>query len=323
MRLKCIDLDCDAPKAFCKKLLSPNYQECDSWRKLSDIQTSSKKTSTEGTAIPWSGMELTPDTINILSHRSVPLIIGLIGAANAGKTSYLGILYTLLFNGRQFNHWRFAGSYTLIAWESQAKGLKIQSNGKVSFPHSTPAQPDYYSLYHLALKKESKLYDILFADSSGEVFTKWAAETDNSEAENAKWIYENSHTFIFFVDCEALINGRGRARNNLLQLAGQVSANLNKRKVIVVWSKADRITEVPPTIKLAVDNLLKDNFPDAPTFLISNFSKSADDDLCYVNNLAASETAFDSMILIEKLELYPRLPQSSDFFFNYHGSKRK
>lgn len=323
MRHKCLESDCDAPKSLCKILLSSDYQDCDHWRKASDQIPATKKAVSTGTEIPWSGMALTPETINVLSHRSTPLIIGLVGAANAGKTSYLGILYTLLFNGRKFNNWKFAGSYTLIAWEAQAKGLKIGSNGKVSFSESTPAHPDYYSLYHLALKKDKYLYDILFADSSGEVFTKWASEIDSTEAENAKWIYGNSNAFIFFVDCEALINGRGRARNSLSQLAGQISANLGERPVIIVWSKADRIAEVPPTIKNAVEALLRDNFPDALEFMISNFSKSPSDELCYINNIAVSETILDKITQAKKLSIHPHLPYSPDFFFNYHGSKSK
>ena len=283
--------------------------------------TSTKKD--EGTVIPWNGTELVPEKIELLAHRSSPLIIGLVGAAGAGKTSYLGILYTLLFNGRRFKDWNFAGSYTLIAWEAQAKGLKIGTNGKVSFPKTTPAQPDYYSLYHLALKKDRQLHDVLFADSSGEVFTKWASDIDSSEAENAKWIYKNSNGFIFFVDCDALITERGRARNRASQLAAQISANLQNRPVIIVWSKADKMQEIPPVIKESVDILLQHNFPASSQFVISNFSSSAEDELCYVNNIAATETLLNSLNVTEKFKILPVLPFSNDFFFNYHGSRSK
>lgn len=323
MRQKCLESECDAPKSLCRLHLSPNYQDCEHWRKMSTEQTVSSTGVSEGTDIPWSGMELTPQNIDVLSHRSTPLIIGLVGAANAGKTSYLGMLYTLLFNGRKFDSWKFAGSYTLIAWEAQAKGLKIESNGKVTFPKTTPAQPDYYSLYHLALKKDKQLYDVLFADSSGEVFTKWAADTDSDEAENAKWIYENSNAFIFFVDCEALINERGRARNRISQLTAQISANLNSRPIVIVWSKADRIHEIPSNIKVSVESLLQDNFPEEPQFMISNFSESEEDELCYVNNIGTCEAILNKITEVKKINIYPCLPNSIDFFFNYHGSRSK
>lgn len=321
MRKTCSEEGCDAPKSLCKQSLSADYQDCPHWTNTSvDAIGVGKKDSSSNTAIPWSGMELTPDKIDILSHRSTPLIIGIIGAANAGKTSYLGMLYTLLFNGRKFAKWNFAGSYTLVAWEAQAKGLKIGSNGKVPFPKSTPSTPDYYSLYHFALKNDNRLYDVLFADSSGEVFTKWAANTDDPEAENAKWIYHNSDAFIFFVDCEALITGRGRARMAVSQLAGQVAAGLKNKPVILVWSKADKIDDIPTTIREAVEQTLKDSFPGSLSFLISNFSKVADDKLCHVNNLAATESTLDLLIEPKSLNLIPGVPLSNDFFINYHGS---
>ncbi|WP_333889173.1 TRAFAC clade GTPase domain-containing protein [Sphingobacterium siyangense] len=323
MRQRCSEGGCDAPKSLCKVHLSPDYQGCEFWRNSVVEQSSTGNRKDEANVIPWSGTELIPSNIELIAHRSSPVIIGLVGAANAGKTSYLGILYTLMFNGSKFKQWNFAGSFTLIAWEAQAKGLKIGTNGKVAFPEATPAQPDYYSLYHLALKKDKQLYDILFADSSGEVFTKWASDTDSSEAENAKWIYENSNGFIFFVDCEALILERGRARNRISQLASQISANLGDRSVIIVWSKADRINEIPSIIKDSVDSLLQQNFADSMQFMISNFSSSSEDQLCYVNNIAACEALLDKLTMVQKLKVRPVLPKSNDFFFNYYGSGSK
>jgi hypothetical protein len=324
MRQKCDYEECDAPKALCKVSFSADYQDCPNFNKsLLELPQNTSLKGASGTIIPWSGVALTPDNIDMLSHRSSPLIIGLIGAANAGKTSYLGMIYTLFFNGRKFNEWDFAGSYTLIAWEAQAKGLKIGTNGKVEFPEPTPSNPDYYSLYHLALKKDKQLFDVLFADSSGEVFTKWAAETDNSEAENAKWIYQNSDGFIFFVDCEALIKERGRAKNGISQMAGQVSSALNNRPTAIVWSKADKINDIPVRIKEAVEELLNDNFPNAPVFYISNFSKSANDEMCYVNNLAATESILNELTKATKLDISPELPISNDFFLDYHGKHIK
>ncbi len=317
MRKKCSIEGCDAPKGLCKNFMSSDYQECDEWRSIDEDIAHKGKSSSIETNIPWTGMELTPEDIGLLSHRSSPIIIGLIGSANAGKTSYIGMLYTLLFNGRKFNNWSFAGSYTLNAWEAQAKSLKINSKGKVPFPKSTPSHPDYYSLYHLALKKDKRLYDILFADSSGEVFTKWATDTENSEAENAKWIYQNSDGFIFFVDCEALIIGRGGARRPILQLAGQISSNLGTRKVVVVWSKAEKIHEISATLKKSLEEGLQRYFPDALHFYISNFSASPDDEYCYINNLATSETILDKITQSQKLRLSPITSNSSDFFFSY------
>lgn len=319
MRKKCEYEGCDAPKALCSISFSSEYQDCPHFNKEGNETSNPQSKESTGSAIPWSGIAFTPSNIDILSHRSSPIMIGLVGAANAGKTSYLGMLYTLFFNGRKFNNWNFAGSYTLIAWEAQAKGLKIRSNGKVSFPNPTPSAPDYYSLYHLALKKDKQLFDILLADSSGEVFTKWAANIDDTEAENAKWIYGNSDAFVFFVDCEALIEGRGRTKNSLSQMAAQVASALENRPVTIVWSKADKIGDIPHKIREAVEELLKDSFPDSPVFRISNFSKSTDDKMCYVNNLTATEVLLNKLTTGSKIDVSPRVPIANDFFLDYHG----
>ncbi|OXA79058.1 hypothetical protein SAMN05444397_102294 [Flavobacterium aquidurense] len=322
MRQKCDSEGCNAPKSLCKILLSPNYQECQNWidsNKELASSGSAKISADQNTVIPWSGMELTPDKLDLISHRSTPLIIGIIGAANAGKTSYLGMLYTLLFNGHKFTKWNFAGSYTLIAWEAQAKGLKIGSNGKVSFPAATPSTPDYYSLYHMALKADESLHDIVFADSSGEVFTKWADDTEDIESDNAKWIYENSDGFIFFVDCEAIIKERGRAKRKITQLAGQIASNLGNRYVAIAWSKSDKIDDIPPTIKEAIEQSLAESFPLAKTFYISNFSVDSKDERCFVNNLALAQDVLEAMTKTKQIYLIPTLPMSNDFFINYHG----
>ena len=118
--------------------------------------------------------------------------ITLLAMSGAGKTTYLAMLYSLLFNGKRIENWDFAGSYTLNGWELQAKTLQVQEDGTVRNPDATPSDKDFYSLYHLALRHDGFLHDILFADSSGEVFSKWADNVNDPAAENARWIYENA-----------------------------------------------------------------------------------------------------------------------------------
>ncbi len=321
MQKKCSNPKCTAPKGLCDELLSQEYQQCPHMNRGSGKGSATKdKNSSKIKTIPWSGLALQPSEIELLSHRSSPIIIGTIGAANAGKTSYLGMLYTLLFNGKKFKQWDFVGSYSLIAWETLAKYLKIKPNGKVDFPEPTPSNPDYYSLYHLALRNEEHLHDILFADSSGEVFTQWASNINDPNAENARWIYENASAFILFIDCEAVITGRGRTKQKIVQLAGQLAANLGERPVIIVWSKSDKITEVRPNIKEAIEEALDQYFPNSKSIQISNFSKQDPDKLCHENNLAVTEYLLEELSKPKTLKLIPEVGDTSDFFFLYQGS---
>jgi hypothetical protein len=234
----------------------------------------------------WSGEFFNPSDILQVSQRSTPYIIGVVGAAKAGKTSYLGMLYTLMLNGRFLADFSFAGSYTLTAWERIAYALKFH-NGHVTFPEATPANPDFYSIYHFSLKDgASSLKDVLIADASGEVFSDWAINRNNENTATARWINDNSDAFIFFIDCEALIEKRAEAKESILDIAQQLKQDLGDRPVALVWSKADRIAEVRENLKQSLEEELTQIFPlNSKKFEISNFSLTDPDAKCHENNL--------------------------------------
>ncbi len=322
MRKKCTKNNCPAPKGMCIEQASMDHPKCKHWLGVKIEQTAGKqkKANRDAHLLPWTGEPFQPIDIEIVSQRSTPLIIGMVGSADAGKTSYLGMIYTLLFNGIKFNHWSFAGSYTLAAWETLAQYLKIKSNGKIEFAPPTPSNPDYYSLYHLALKKDEMFRDVLFADSSGEVFNIWSEDTQDQNAENARWIYEKSSAFIFMVDFVALIKRRGAAKSEIVQMAEQLAANLKGRPVAVVWSKADEIGNIRENIKNALSDDLSQILGDARVFEVSNFSKSDPDILCHKNNIAVTEYLLDKLNETKKINLAPQVGTSDDIFLNYRGA---
>lgn len=322
MRNKCSKPDCPAPKGLCLEHASPDYQKCDNWlgNKTNQPIEKHEAVTKKGQPLPWTGEPLEPTDIGIVSQRSAPLIVGMIGGADAGKTSYLGMLYTLLFNGNFFAYWSFAGSYTLAAWETLAQYLKIKPNGKVEFPPPTPSNPDFYSLYHLVLKRRELFRDVLFADSSGEVFKLWSEDVQDPNAGNARWIYEKSNAFIFMVDSVALRERRGAAKTEIIQMAEQLAANLGGRPVAVVWTKADEIDNVRANIKSALEEDLCQAFGDSQVFKVSNFPKSDPDTLCHKNNLAVIEYLLQELNKPKIIELIPEVGASPDKFFNYRGT---
>lgn len=322
MRNKCNKPDCPAPKGLCLEHVSPDYQKCEHWLGGKTEQTfeNQKKRHKTAQSLPWTGEPFQPTDIEIVSQRSAPLIIGMVGSADAGKTSYLGMLYTLLFNGKKFELWSFAGSYTLAAWEMLAQYLKIQPDGNVEFAPPTPSNPDFYSLYHLAMKRGELFRDVLFADSSGEVFNLWAEDVHDPNAENARWVYEKSNAFIFMVDSVSLINRRGAAKTEIVQMAEQVAANLKGRPVAVVWSKADEIDKVRGTIKSALEEDIAHIFRDSQVFEVSNFSKSDPDTLCHKNNIGVTEYLLEKLNEPKIIKLIPQVSVSDDMFLNYGGT---
>jgi hypothetical protein len=319
---RCSKKGCHAPDHFCLELAGPLHEQCQYFEKAGDLEAPAKtaKKSAVATSIPWTGEWLRPEQLDLLTHRGTPRIIGLVGSSGAGKTTYLAMLYSLLFNGKCIENWDFAGSYTLNGWELQAKTLQVQEDGTVRNPDATPSDKDFYSLYHLALRYDGFLHDILFADSSGEVFSKWADNVNDPSSENARWIYDNAHAFLFFVDCGAIIEQRGRARRDIVQLAEQVKRELRGRPVVIVWSKADLADQMRENIVKTIKRSLSETFPGAVSLEISNYSKSDSDQLCHINNIGVAKTVLNQLVNPQPLQIAPAFIQTGDFFFLFRGS---
>lgn len=319
---KCAKEGCYAPDDFCLELAGPLHEQCQFFIKAEAIEAPANVSRKLAAAksIPWTGEWLQPEQLELLTHRGTPKIIGLIGSSGAGKTSYLAMLYSLLFNGQRIENWDFAGSYTLNGWELQARTLQVQEDGTVRNPDATPSDKDFYSLYHLALRHDGFLHDILFADSSGEVFSKWADNINDPAAENARWIYGNAHAFLFFVDCEAIIEQRGRARRDIVQVAEQVKSRLRGRPVVIVWSKADLAENMRENIVEVIKRSLSEIFPGAISLEISNYSKSDSDQLCHINNIGVAKTVLNLLANRQPLRIIPTSIHADDYFLLYRGS---
>lgn len=319
MRKKCSNPNCSAPKGICLESMTPEHLKCNNWMvTTSSTQKAEEKISKDKLKyLPWTGEALQPEDISIISERSAPLIVGMIGTADSGKTSYLGMLYTLLFNGSVINNWSFSGCTTMAAWEALAQYLKIKHDGSIEFPIPTPSHPEFYSLYHLALKNKNVFRDILFADSSGEVFTAWSEDISDVGAENARWIYKNSSAFIFMVDSVALSIKRGQAKSEIVQMAEQLAANLNGRPVTIVWTKSDKKDEIRPNIKASLEEDLLELFPNSTSIQVSNFPKNEHDNLCYENNLNVIEDILNHLNQPSKLNIDVFLESSNDYFLDY------
>ena len=266
----------------------------------------------------WTGEFIRPEDISFISQSASPSIVGIVGTAKAAKTSYLGMVYTLMVNGRFLNDFQFSHTYTINAWEKLSFGLQFH-HGKVYFPETTPTNPDFYSIYHLGLKNKGALKNILFADASGEVFAQWAINPIQENVKNVTWIHQNANCFIFFVDCEALINGRSEAKENILDIANRLKDNLGSRPVAIVWSKADRINEVKPTIKSSLQEELNQIFSgQCKEWEVSNYTFKDPDLRCHQNNLEVLNWAIAQML--KPSSKYIELPipsDSKDTFLNY------
>lgn len=211
---------------------------------------------------PWTGSTLGLHDLNYISSHSNLIIIGVVGTAKTGKTTFLALLYCLLRHGNKIGGFSFAGSYTLVGWEDIASNLSWKSGDpKIQFPpHTTSNAGRVPGLLHLALKgTDGLIHNVIFTDAPGEWFKDWSINKKDIKAEGANWIYKNASSFLLFADCDKLSGiERGRTRNDINQLFLRLKENINNRPLCLIWSKSD--IEIDNGIKSGISKHLSSNF---------------------------------------------------------------
>lgn len=318
MEGKCNLQECPAPEAGCH-LGKDDCTLCENFV----VEAAEKKIKKEKaldlqrSSIGWSGQAFTTDELALVSSRTSSIFIGVIGKADAGKTTFLAMLYTLLLSGKKLKDYNFAGTKTILGWDGLYHRLKFKK-GNVAFPQPTPVTSN--RLYHLALRNgDQQLKDVLFADASGEVFSLWSVNRNDDNADNARWIYSNSNAFILFIDCEALLVDKNFAKKEVMLIARQLTHDLKDRPVIAVWSKTDKKNEVLPSIKDTLKTELQDLFTNYKEIEISNFLEPGPDELIYTNNLAVVDWLLERIMIPSSPDLSLDGIVSDDLFINYKG----
>mgnify|MGYP000854546766 FL=1 len=193
---------------------------------------------------PWTGRSLGRSDLISVATRGRPTLIGLVGPAQSGKTTFLAALYLMLLQGGRIAEYTFAGSLTLDGWEGLAGWMRWAEIGcPPTFPpHTSSAQGDHLpGILHLALRDRlGQRHDVLFTDAPGEWFSRWAVKANAQEAEGARWIVSNAAGFLLFADSENLAGSDfGTARRGLRDLMERLSPLLDGRPVGLIWSKSD------------------------------------------------------------------------------------
>jgi hypothetical protein len=192
--------------------------------------------------IPWTGNSFGLSNLNYLTASSKPILIGITGVANAGKTAFLASLYCLLRHGHKIGEYSFTNSLTLTGWEDIAWFLSWKPNGDIQFPpHTTSNAGRVPGLLHLALKNEKgEKKDLIFTDAPGEWFDYWRNNVNSDNAQGAKWIHENCNAFLLFADNDELSGGnRGTAKQQITSVADRLFENIEDRPIGLIWSKSD------------------------------------------------------------------------------------
>jgi Double-GTPase 2 len=255
MIAKCKTPYCFAPETSCANG-ETQLQDCGAWR--ASVESSPELGSGPTDAailVPWSGNSLGSADRSFVAARSSPKVIAVVGPSGAGKTTLLAAWYLLIGRGAGLDGRSFSGSYTLTGWENIAQALRWNTGGNgPSFPpHTSSGSGRVPGLLHMAFRERtSKMVDdLFFVDAPGEWFRLWAVNSEDPEAEGARWISEHADAFVVIADSDGLAGpDRGAARNILLQLLQRIGHELRGRPVAMVWSKSD--VEVSPAIREVV-----------------------------------------------------------------------
>ncbi|MCF5222987.1 hypothetical protein GIW32_05555 [Pseudomonas syringae] len=261
---------CFAPESSCD-LGHLDRAKCSAWKKEGGAGTEKDEVAADELLLPWSGSALGLADLGFVTGRHKPLMVGVIGPQNAGKTTLLAAWYLLISRGLTSSEARsFAGSYSFAGWEAVASALRWSPGQQPNFPpHTTSRGGRAPGLLHLDFRNtggEARGY--LFADAPGEWFQKWAVNREAIDGEGARWVAEHADAFLLIADRAALSGpNMGAARNSLQLLARRLSAESARRPVALVWTKSD--IAIAPEMETAVRDTVLNLMPDAREFSVS------------------------------------------------------
>ena len=267
---KCAQATCFVPDTGCD-LGHTILSKCPMWHGAKVTDTADEGHSGE-MLMPWSGSALGLADLGFVSGRGKPIVIGVVGTQNAGKTTLLAAWYLLLGRGLASTEDRlFAGSYTLSGWEAVAGSMRWSPGQRPRFPaHTSSRSGRAPGLLHLTFRNEngSRPVDYLFTDAPGEWFQRWAINTDSDEGVGARWVSDNADAFMIVADREALAGeSMGAARGSLQRIAKRLGAECGGRPVALVWTKSD--VDISREMEGAVRGAVIDAMPDAVEHSVS------------------------------------------------------
>ncbi|OYY94016.1 MAG: hypothetical protein B7Y41_08765 [Hydrogenophilales bacterium 28-61-23] len=258
MNQRCGNPNCYAHEGVSCHLGEQTPTACSAWNGAATETSDSAATEDATARVPWSGNALGLTDLATLTPRGRHILVGVLGAHDAGKTTLLLGNYLHLLRGGEIAQSQFAGSRTLAAWESLAAWTRFDDAPRIpSFPPHTPRGTGRVpGLLHLALRGQDDSHrDVFLTDAPGEWFSSWAIRADAPDAEGARWTEQNADVFLIVADCERLSGpGKGGARNSTKQLIERLHNHVGLRPVVLVWAKSDH--SPPEALKKAIRDTL-------------------------------------------------------------------
>ena len=261
----CEQFDCFFPETSCAAGCM-DVSKCPHVQSTGDRDADASADNDE--LFPWTGRQMGLIDLRFISATRRPYVVGIIGPADAGKTTLLGMLFLAIYRGHAVAEDRFAGSYTLHGWENIARFLQLNAGEAIQFPPHTSMAGRTPGLLHLALDGiDRDRKDVVLTDAPGEWFTEWTDKPGAAAADGARWIAEHADRIMIIADTAALTGpDRGAARRSLEFLVRRVRSAYGVDGVALVWSKVD--LQRPEGIKQSVERHFRSCFENAPIFEI-------------------------------------------------------
>lgn len=272
---------CEQPHCYpedtnCK--MGNRLSECPHYKRRANEGAEAPVVPGDGEGVPWTGSAFGLDDLAWLASRQRPLLYAPVGAHSVGKTTFLASLYIGLCRGILPAKHEFVGSFTFGGWEKLAAYVRHAPDGiGPGFPPHTPVTENRLPGWlHIGLRRADGLVrDVLFADTPGEWFSRWAIHAESEAAVGARWVARHADGFLFFVDSDGLA---GPDRRNIVErtelLAERLSGVLRGRPVCIVWAKSDK--DIRQQIRSDVETALQKAFPKANHFQTSVHSAPTD-----------------------------------------------
>lgn len=313
MSLSCTNDNC-FPDTTCA-LGHLNRKDCKHWTEHDGKTSENSDQSEVATSdIPWNGYALGTSDLSILGGRGQPIVIGLIGPPDSGKTSLLAFIYMTLLRYGRIGEWDFAGSWTLGGWESIIHHCRWTGEPPPTFPPHTSSSGRHPGILHTTLRKRDSglLRDVLFTDAPGEWFTQWARAPLESTATGARWVIDHANILLTLIDCEALSDARKlpQARHATRDLLERIGAENRNCPVMVLWTKDD--VDVPDKVRESI-LLSCEQFLPRTVHMRTTVEKPESIEKCFTE---AISTGSNYNLPLEILE--PR--NSKDPFLSFRGT---
>lgn len=312
MNWKCVNENCFPDTACALGHLDRN--NCEHWQQQGD-EADGKVVNPDVqiSDVPWNGYALGTSDLAILSGRGQPVVIGLIGPPDSGKTSLLSYIYMWCLKYGRMGDWDFAGSWTLGGWESVVQYCRWVGELPPSFPPHTSSTGRHPGILHISVRQHETgaLRDILFTDAPGEWFTHWARVPADKTAAGARWVVKHANTILLLIDSDALADAEKlpQTRRATRDLIERVGAEKGECSAMVLWTKDD--VEVPENVREGLSSTCKQFLPNEKTWR-TTVTNPETIERCFVEAIRMSEDTITSFDVIE-----PRL--STDPFLAFRG----